>query len=55
LILLFGLFAVLAEVFFAFIPDILAQNDFLRAADLGDFLASAFLTGGFNVPPVAAL
>jgi hypothetical protein len=50
-----GSFAVLAEVLTFFIPVILAQNDFLRAADLGDFLASAFLTGGFNVPPVAAL
>jgi hypothetical protein len=36
-------------------PPILAQNDFLRAADLGDFLAWAADTGGFNVPPVSRL
>jgi hypothetical protein len=29
-------------------PPIRAQNDLRRAADLGDFLASAFFTGGFN-------
>jgi hypothetical protein len=55
LILLFGFFAVLADVFLFFIPSIRAQKDFLRAADLGDFFASAFFTGGFNFPPVALL
>jgi hypothetical protein len=51
LIRLLGFFAVLAEVFTRFIPSILAQNDFLRAADLGDFFASAFFTGGFKFIP----
>ncbi|CAK0763696.1 hypothetical protein CCP3SC5AM1_3530004 [Gammaproteobacteria bacterium] len=32
-------------------PDILAQKLFLRAADFGDFLASAALTGGFKFIP----
>lgn len=36
-------------------PSIRAQNDLLRAADLGDLLASAFFTGGFKFPPVALL
>jgi hypothetical protein len=44
----FGLFFVFSLVNFFFIPVIRAQNDFLRAADFGDFLASAFLTGGFS-------
>jgi hypothetical protein len=34
-------------------PDILAQKLFLRAADFGDFLASAALTGGFKFIPWA--
>ena len=33
------------------IPDILAQNDFRRAAALGDFLAWLALTGGFKFMP----
>lgn len=37
------------------IPPIRAQNDFLRAADLGDLAACLALTGGFSVPPVCAL
>jgi len=38
-----------------FIPPILAQNDFLLAAALGDFFACLADTGGFNVPPVCLL
>jgi hypothetical protein len=51
LILLFGFFAVLLDVFFAFMPSMRAQNDFLRAAAFGDFLACAALTGGFRFMP----
>ena len=36
-------------------PPIRAQNDFLRAADLGDLAACLEETGGFRVPPVCAL
>jgi hypothetical protein len=53
LILEFGSLAVLLEVFFAFIPHIRPQNDLRRAADLGDFLASAFFTGGLRFIPCA--
>jgi len=35
----FGFLAVFADVFFAFMPSIRAQNDFLRAADFGDLAA----------------
>jgi hypothetical protein len=53
LILEFGSLAVFAEVFFAFIPHILPQNDLRRPADLGDLAASAFLTGGLRFIPCA--
>jgi hypothetical protein len=36
-------------------PPIRAQNDFLRAADLGLEAACFADTGGFRVPPVCAL
>ena len=45
---LFGLFFVFSLVSFFFMPVIRAQKDFLRAADFGDFFASAFFTGGFR-------
>jgi hypothetical protein len=53
LILEFGSFAVLAEVFFAFIPHIRPQKDLRLPADLGDLAASAFLTGGLRFIPAA--
>ncbi len=53
LILEFGSLAVFAEVSLLFIPHIRPQNDLRRAADLGDFLASAFLTGGLRFIPCA--
>lgn len=49
----FGSFAVLAEVSLDFIPHILEQNDLRRPAALGDFFASAFLTGGLRFIPCA--
>jgi hypothetical protein len=52
-ILEFGLFAVLAEVSLDFIPHIRLQKDLRLAADLGDLLASALLTGGFRFMPCA--
>jgi hypothetical protein len=52
-ILEFGFFAVFADVSFDFIPHILEQNDLRLPAALGDFLASAFLTGGFRFIPCA--
>lgn len=36
-------------------PDMRAQNDLRRAADLGERAASLRETGGFRVPPVWAL
>jgi hypothetical protein len=52
-ILEFGLPAVFAEVNLDFIPHILEQNDLRLPAAFGDFLASAFLTGGFRFIPCA--
>ena len=37
------------------IPPMRAQNEVLRAADLGDLAACLAETGGFRVPPVCAL
>jgi hypothetical protein len=52
-ILEFGSLAVLAEVNLDFMPHIRLQNDLRLAADLGDFLASAFFTGAFRFIPCA--
>ena len=52
-ILEFGSLAVLAEVNLDFIPHIRPQKDLRLAADLGDFLASAFFTGGLRFIPCA--
>jgi len=46
-----GLLAVLVEVSFAFIPFILAQKLFLRPAEVLDFFACSFDTGGFKFEP----
>ena len=51
----FGSLAVLLLVFFAFMPFILAQKLFRRAAFFGLFFAAFLLTGGFRVPPVCFL
>jgi len=50
LIRLFGSLAVLAEVFFFFIPDILAQNEAFRPASS---LVLGFGAGGFKFMPCA--
>ena len=52
---LFGSLAVLDDVFFFFMPSMRAQNDLRLAADLALLAASAFLTGGFRLPPVDRL
>jgi len=52
-ILEFGSLAVLLDVFFVRIPHILPQKDLRLAADLGERLASAFLTGAFRFIPCA--
>jgi hypothetical protein len=52
-ILEFGSLAVLADVSLDFIPHIRPQKDLRLAADLGDFLASAFFTGGLRFIPCA--
>jgi hypothetical protein len=52
LIRLFGSLAVLDEVFFAFIPDMRAQNDLRRAASLG---VLGFGAGGLRLAPVVFL
>jgi hypothetical protein len=52
LILLLGSRAVLAEVFFAFIPDMRAQNDARRPASADVF---GFGAGGFKLAPVVRL
>jgi hypothetical protein len=50
-----GSLAVLAEVFFFFMPSMRAQNESRRAAAFGDAAACFFLTGGFKLPPVDLL
>ena len=52
---LFGSRAVLAEVNFFFMPDILAQKDLRLAAEVLDREACFLLTGAFRFPPVARL
>jgi hypothetical protein len=53
----FGSFAVFAEVSRFFIPDILAQNDFLRFADLlpGFNLEGSVVTAMDNLEPGCSL
>jgi hypothetical protein len=50
-----GSLDVFAEVSLDFIPHIRLQKLLRLAADLGDLLASALLTGGFKLPPVDLL